>query len=42
MNAIQAIGTFAQNHQILVFTCHAEPADELQETAGAKRLLVTE
>jgi uncharacterized protein YhaN len=40
--AIQAIGTFAENHQVLFFTCHPEHAAELQSHAGAKSLLVPE
>jgi uncharacterized protein YhaN len=40
--AIQAIGTFAENHQVLFFTCHPEHAGELQSLAGAKGLQVTE
>ena len=40
--AIQAIGTFAEHHQILFFTCHPEHAGELQSLAGAKSLHVTE
>ncbi len=39
--AIQAIGTFAENHQVLFFTCHPEHAGELQSLAGAKGLQVT-
>jgi uncharacterized protein YhaN len=40
--AIQAIGTFAENHQVLFFTCHPEHAGELQSLAGAKNLRVSE
>ncbi len=40
--AIQAIGTFAENHQVLFFSCHPEHAGELQSLAGAKSLQVTE
>lgn len=40
--AIQAIGTFAENHQVLFFTCHPEHAGELQQKSGAKNLHVTE
>ena len=40
--AIQAIGTFAENHQVLFFTCHPEHAGELQSLADAKGLQVTE
>jgi recombinational DNA repair ATPase RecF len=40
--AIQAIGTFAENHQVLFFTCHPDHAGELQELAAAKSLHVTE
>ncbi len=39
--AIQAIGTFAENHQVLFFTCHPEHAEELQSIVGAKNLQVT-
>jgi exonuclease SbcC len=40
--AIQAIGTFAAKHQVLFFTCHPDHAGELQDLAGAQRLLVTD
>ena len=40
--AIQAIGTFAENHQVLFFTCHPDHAGELQNLAGAKNLDVRE
>ncbi len=40
--AIQAIGSFAKNHQVLFFTCHPDHATELQSLAGAKCLQVTE
>ena len=40
--AIQAIGTFAENHQILVFTCHPDHAEALQNHVGAKTLRVAE
>jgi recombinational DNA repair ATPase RecF len=40
--AIQAIGTFAENHQVLFFTCHPNHAGELQNLAGAKNLDVRE
>jgi uncharacterized protein YhaN len=36
--AIQAIGTFAENHQVLFFTCHPDHALELQQTAYATNL----
>jgi exonuclease SbcC len=39
--AIQAIGTFAENHQVLFFTCHPEHAGELQSLVGAKNLQIT-
>lgn len=39
--AIQAIGTFAENHQVLFFTCHPEHAGELQLKAAARNLKVT-
>jgi len=35
--AVQAIGTFAENHQVLFFTCHPEHAGELEGLAGAKK-----
>jgi uncharacterized protein YhaN len=38
--AIQAIGTFAENHQVLFFTCHPEHAGELKGKAGARNLQV--
>ena len=40
--AVQAIGSFAENHQVLFFTCHPEHAGELQSLAGAKSLQLTE
>ena len=36
--AIQSIGTFAKNHQVLFFTCHPDHAGDLQSLAGAKGL----
>jgi exonuclease SbcC len=39
--AIQAIGTFAENHQVLFFTCHPDHAGELQRLAGARTLQMT-
>jgi uncharacterized protein YhaN len=39
--AIQAIGSFAENHQVLFFTCHPDHAGELQSLAGAKGLQMT-
>jgi len=39
--AIQAIGTFAENHQVLIFTCHPKHAGELQSLVGAKGLQLT-
>ena len=39
--AIQAIGTFAENHQVLFFTCHPDHAGELQSLVGAKNLQIT-
>jgi hypothetical protein len=39
--AVQAIGTFAESHQVLFFTCHPDHAGELQEKAGARNLQVT-
>ena len=38
--AVQAIGTFAENHQVLFFTCHPEHAEELKGKAGARNLQV--
>lgn len=40
--AVRAIGTFAEAHQVLFFTCHPEHAGELQDLAGAQSLLVAE
>jgi DNA repair protein SbcC/Rad50 len=40
--AIQAIGTFAESHQVLFFTCHPEHTGELQALAGARSLLVAD
>lgn len=40
--AIQAIGTFAENYQVLFFTCHPEHAGELQDRAGARNLEMSE
>ena len=40
--AVQAIGAFAENHQVMLFTCHPDHAGELQSLAGAKCLHVTE
>jgi len=39
--AIQAIGTFAEKHQVLFFTCHPDHAEELQSLPGAKCLQLT-
>jgi uncharacterized protein YhaN len=39
--AVQAIGTIAENHQVLFFTCHPDHAAELQSLAGAKNLQMT-
>ena len=39
--AVQAIRTFAKNHQVLFFTCHPEHAGELQSLAGATTLQMT-
>ena len=38
--AIQALGTFADQRQVLFFTCHADHARELQDL-GAGRLQVS-
>jgi len=40
--AIQSIGTFAQNHQVLFFTCHPEHAGELKNLVGAKNFQMME
>ena len=34
--AVQAIGAFAENHQVLFFTCHPDHAGELQSFAVRK------
>jgi hypothetical protein len=34
--AVQALGTFAKKHQVLLFTCHPDHARELESLAGAK------
>jgi exonuclease SbcC len=39
--AVQSIGTFAETHQVLFFTCHPDHARELQSLAGAKNLQMT-
>lgn len=40
--AIQAIGTFAENHQVLFFTCHPEHAGELQRVSpGSAHRVIT-
>ena len=39
--AIQAIGTLAENHQVLFFTCHPDHAGELQSLAAAKHFQLT-
>jgi len=39
--AMRAVGTFAEGHQVIFFTCHPEHAEELQNLAGAKNLQVT-
>ena len=39
--AIQAIGTLAENHQVLFFTCHPDHAGELQSLAAAKHFQMT-
>jgi uncharacterized protein YhaN len=39
--AVQSIGTFAKNHQVLFFTCHPDHAEELQSLVGAKTLQMT-
>lgn len=36
----QAIGTFAENHQVLFLTCHPEHASELQNLEVASQLLI--
>lgn len=40
--AIQTIGSFAANHQVLFFTCHPEHAGDLKSLAGAKNLQMME
>ncbi|MEY3895905.1 MAG: hypothetical protein RLZZ214_1425 [Verrucomicrobiota bacterium] len=40
--AVKAIGTFAENHQVLFFTCHPEHAGEMQSLAGAKNFQISE
>ena len=40
--AVQAIGAFAKNHQVLFFTCHPDHASELQSLAAAKPLRLTD
>ncbi|MCF7675037.1 MAG: AAA family ATPase [Akkermansiaceae bacterium] len=40
--AVQAIGDFSKNHQVLFFTCHPDHAGELEELPGASNLLMTE
>jgi exonuclease SbcC len=40
--AVQAIGSFAENHQVIFFTCHPEHAVELQNLAGAQNLQMSE
>jgi uncharacterized protein YhaN len=37
----EAIGSFAENHQVIFFTCHPEHAGELQNLAGAKSFHMT-
>jgi uncharacterized protein YjlB len=39
--AIQVLGAFAANHQILIFTCHPNHAGELQSLVGAKDFQIT-
>lgn len=40
--AVQAIGIFAENHQVLFFTCHPEHADQMQSLPRAKNFNLTE
>lgn len=40
--AVQAIGAFSKNHQVLFFTCHPQHAGELQNLTGARSLQVTD
>jgi uncharacterized protein YhaN len=40
--AIQSIRTFAQNHQVLFFTCHPEHACELKKLVGAENFQMME
>ena len=39
--AIHASGSFAANHQVLIFTCHPNHAGELQSLVGAKYFQIT-
>jgi hypothetical protein len=39
--AVQAIGTFASQRQVLFFTCHTDHARELQSLAGARDFQLT-
>ena len=38
--AMQAVGSFAKDHQVLIFTCHPQHAAELVKVAGANELVV--
>jgi uncharacterized protein YhaN len=40
--AVQTVGAFEKNHQVIFFTCHPDHAGELQMMAGTKNLLVSE
>jgi len=40
--AIQALGSFAANHQVLIFTCHPNHAGELQSLAGSRNFQMSE
>jgi DNA repair protein SbcC/Rad50 len=40
--AVQSIGAFAENHQVLFFTCHPEHAGQMQSLPRAKRFQIAE
>lgn len=40
--AVQAIGTFAEKHQVLFFTCHPQHAGEFANLSGSNALQMTE
>jgi len=39
--ASQALGSFAANHQVLIFTCHPNHAGELQSLVNTKGIHLT-